>query len=210
MLGWARVFPIVTTTQATLPAPQNGSHALARVPKYSPWGKVDRVTTIADGIYSVGTASHGGIKLDRRRNASVPACVRAPGGWYEEDCEWCWVALALPNYFKPADVAWAERIAKDTFPERYESLTGRKLAISESRTLRRRAFAESHAGDYVTRSAWGDWHRDVPNGYVAVFARRACDGDARCFLVPACEYVQPQDGSFVVDLDRHPEISEIH
>ena len=48
---------------------------------------------LAPGAWTLSTAGHGGIKLNRKRNALVPADARAKGGWYEEDCEW-----AIPAY----------------------------------------------------------------------------------------------------------------
>ena len=54
----------------------------------SPWGKIQHVTVLAPGAWSVSTAGHGGIKLDAARNRKVPALVRGERGWYEEDCDW--------------------------------------------------------------------------------------------------------------------------
>lgn len=56
---------------------------------YSPWGFVQATTVVADGIYFVSTASHGGIKLDAKHQALMPEHWRKEGGWYEEDCDWC-------------------------------------------------------------------------------------------------------------------------
>lgn len=50
---------------------------------YSPWGKIESKTEFAPDIVFVSTASHGGIKLDRLRNAMVPKPLRRAGGWYE-------------------------------------------------------------------------------------------------------------------------------
>jgi hypothetical protein len=67
--------------------------------KHSPWGAVQDCEQLADGIYNVSTASHGGIKLDRERNSRMPEDWRQPGGWYEEDCDWC-----LPFIVFQADI----------------------------------------------------------------------------------------------------------
>lgn len=53
----------------------------------TPWGSSQSVITIAPGIVVVDTAGHGGVKLDRKRNAKIPLGARTEGGWYEEDCE---------------------------------------------------------------------------------------------------------------------------
>jgi len=73
----------------------------------SPWGAIDRVTEIAPGIVFVSTSSHGGFHLDDERNAQVPLRWRETSwnrqgmaGWYEEDCDWCLVALTFPNVFE--------------------------------------------------------------------------------------------------------------
>ena len=65
----------------------------------SPWGKIQYTNPVADGAVSVGTASHGGVKLDRKRNTMMPVYLRREGGWYEEDCEWCLPFVALEQHF---------------------------------------------------------------------------------------------------------------
>lgn len=73
----------------------------------SPWGAIQECSELAPGIWSVSTASHGGIKLDRNRQASMPADMKRPGGWYEEDCEWC-----LPFCIFADDLATSFRISE--------------------------------------------------------------------------------------------------
>lgn len=53
----------------------------------TPWGEADHVESVADGIDFVSTASHGGYKLSRDRNATIPPVFRQRSGWYEEDCQ---------------------------------------------------------------------------------------------------------------------------
>ena len=48
----------------------------------TPWGEAQHVTHIQEGVWFASTASHGGIKLDRKRNAKIPAVARIEGGWY--------------------------------------------------------------------------------------------------------------------------------
>ena len=67
--------------------------------KQTPWGTADYVQMVKEGIYKVGTPSHGGYKLDRERNNQMPKHMRNPGGWYEEDCEWSKVALVFPEIY---------------------------------------------------------------------------------------------------------------
>jgi hypothetical protein len=76
-------------------------------PVYTPWGAPDSAPRVlAPGVISYTTASHGGIWLDPERNAMVPLAWRnashgggALDGWYEEDCDWCLVALVYPDGF---------------------------------------------------------------------------------------------------------------
>jgi hypothetical protein len=69
----------------------------------SPWGPVQHQTKLADGIWSVTTAGHGGIKLNDERQGLMPEHWRqtpySKAGWYEEDCDWC-----LPFIIFEADI----------------------------------------------------------------------------------------------------------
>ena len=64
----------------------------------------------------VQTASHGGFYLDAEMNAQVPEAWRVAtfndlglAGWYEEDCDWCLVALTFPQHFTVSQMADAYR-----------------------------------------------------------------------------------------------------
>lgn len=137
---------------------------------YSPWGTVDWDTPIADGINSVSTPSHGGIKLDRKRNAQIPVSMRRKGGWYEEDCDWAIPAMVFKSEFKPEQVESAAGTLKNWFPAFYTELTGQEVPTEDSITLREEKFYRDHINDYVATAAWGDWHPTVPKGMVGVHA----------------------------------------
>lgn len=82
--------------------------------KHSPWGAPDSTRTLAPGITSISTASHGGIHVDEQRLAAMPAELSAietftGRGWYEEDRDWAIVALAWPEAFDAGNVAAAVR-----------------------------------------------------------------------------------------------------
>ena len=84
----------------------------------TPWGPAVTVNEIALGIMFVETASHGGYFLNPERNAKVPEAWRQASfnrkglaGWYEEDCDWCLVALTFPEFFPEG----ADRAARATF-----------------------------------------------------------------------------------------------
>lgn len=81
----------------------------------TPWGRTETVTDIGAGILHVTTASHGGYFVPRNLNILIPLpwrthtfAARGMMGWYEEDCDWCCVALAFPTTF-PAHAAEAAR-----------------------------------------------------------------------------------------------------
>ena len=66
---------------------------------YSPWGQIENIELLADGIYRVVTQSHGGIYLSPERQREfaeiAPHFLRAvelnsyapKPAWWEEDCE---------------------------------------------------------------------------------------------------------------------------
>jgi hypothetical protein len=61
-------------------------------PKYSPWGAIQQINELAPGIWSVSTASHGGIYVAPELYAKMPEVLKGTaysgGGWFEEDCDW--------------------------------------------------------------------------------------------------------------------------
>lgn len=197
--------------------------------KQSPWGKIQHVSEIADGIAFFSTPGHGGVKLDRKRNAKVPDYMRAAGGWYEEDC--CY-ALAMVNFqdefraylekrdnLKQTDVEQQLEaltfVFRDYFPDFYarfygvpiETLKGKSTAYDE------RLFNQEHANDWVSISAVGDWHKDCPQGMVLVTAakggRAINKGEKRSYLIPQEEYSQRSMFGFVIDPNRHKELDMV-
>ncbi len=60
----------------------------------TPWGKADHQVTLARGIISYSTPSHGGIWLSPERIEMIkmvlPNVKNWVGGfeWWEEDCDW--------------------------------------------------------------------------------------------------------------------------
>ncbi|KKN55604.1 hypothetical protein LCGC14_0580760 [marine sediment metagenome] len=110
-------------------------------PTTSPWGAVQSTDVLADGIVSVSTASHGGIKLDADRQAAMPEGWSKDGGWYEEDCNWC-----LPFIIFQADIlahgdecavrsiknSRHVEILQDWHPDLYEEYFNTKLKEGES------------------------------------------------------------------------------
>lgn len=78
-------------------------------PPHSPWGAIQDAEQIMPGVWMVSTASHGGFHVSAERLAAS-GLIRefAPysfngqgkGGWFEEDCDWCFVPLAFPDEWK--------------------------------------------------------------------------------------------------------------
>ena len=178
---------------------------VSTAPKYSPWGRVQRVYVLADGVQFVSTASHGGIKLNRKRNAEMPAALRRKGGWYEEDVEQALVLVGLPNLFRPEQVDEARKTVKNWFPDEYEAWTGETLTTEESFVKAERQFAIDNSDNYVVVAAWGDWRTKVPKGMVGVAATKGGNrnNDLKWFLVSSEEYKGRSRFGFVIDENRH-------
>ena len=57
---------------------------------HTPWGPPQDIEELAEGVWRVSTASHGGLMLSRERWAELPAEVRDSmftATFAEEDCE---------------------------------------------------------------------------------------------------------------------------
>lgn len=95
-------------------------------PKTTPWGLADTTEEIARGIVRYDTPSHGGYYLSPDRHKRMPKHLRdykpfAGGRWYEEDADWCIVALAYPGEFcAKMSVEDAQRVL-DSARETYET-----------------------------------------------------------------------------------------
>lgn len=178
--------------------------------KTSPWGPIQDVYPIADGIVSVSTAGHGGIKLDRKRQAAMPDYLKREGGWYEEDCEWSLPGVVYGAFFeakKPGTFQAAKDTMANWFPELFEKFFGVELQPEQSYILRERKFHADHADSWITIAAWGDWHDKVPAGMVGVVATKGGkrgQGDharpeEKWFLVPESEYDKRDHFGFVIN-----------
>lgn len=76
---------------------------------HTPWGQPQDVTEFGPGVTVYSTAGHGGFHLDTDRQAAMPAHMRNDSPWYEEDCQWCKVALAFPELFTAREVRQAQQ-----------------------------------------------------------------------------------------------------
>ena len=177
--------------------------------KQSPWGRIQTVDILSEGIYRVTTAGHGGLKIDAARNAKIPKSVRSKGGWYEEDCEWSLVVCSFPEDFPVSTYENAIAVCKNYFPYGFEEITGVAVAAADSYVLRYALFRQANLDKFVVVSAAGDWSDGCPPGYViatAAIGGRREDGsysESTDFLVPAEEYQARSEFGFVIDTDRH-------
>lgn len=83
----------------------------------SPWGTVQDVEVIADGIVYVSTASHGGIWVApellhriKKEMQDYAAYWSGSSQWFEEDCAAQCVVVSFPEYFGAEQVESAWRI----------------------------------------------------------------------------------------------------
>lgn len=182
----------------------------------TPWGPAQERAHIADGIEFVSTSSHGGYKLSPTRNRKVPAYMRSRDGWYEEDVEWSIVVTVFHKLFDAKTREQAKKSLRNWKPDAYEKFYRVKVGPRESYRRAGEHFREKHRNDYIVMTAWGDWKKGVPKGYVGVFAgrggRKPTGGyprDTAYFLVPEKEYDKPSPHGFVIDESRHKEIPSI-
>lgn len=179
----------------------------------TPWGPSDSVRDIAPGILRVGTPGHGGLKLDKERNAQIPAYMRRSSGWYEEDCEWSIVGVVFQNLFSDAMPTF-----RNWYPDHYEKFTGKKLIEGESHKRDEKIFQERHKNSLVVISAsrgGASWEPTVPQGFVLTHATVGGERGtgvkevpARLFLVPEDEYQKRNSFGFIIDPAIHQEIPQ--
>lgn len=88
----------------------------------TPWGRAQHYENLGGGVMSVSTAGHGGIFVPVEYLHNIPADQRVWAAkwsgseqWYEEDCCWAAVAVALPDRFTPENVATARRTLASFF-----------------------------------------------------------------------------------------------
>lgn len=182
----------------------------------SPWGAVQDEEHIAPGITFVSTASHGGFKVSPELNRKIPASMRREDGWYEEDLDWAIVPIIYPEPFDTKTRDRAITTLKNWRPKLYERFFEERLAPGESYIRDEELFLREHRDDYLVMSAFGSWHKDVPPGFVGVFAGRGGRSktgrypeDTAWFMVTETEYDERGPHGFVIDEERHPRIEPL-
>lgn len=189
-------------------------------PSYTPWGSPQDTTEIAEGIVRFSCAGHGGYFVTEARLAEMPEALRAGdaadgGQWFEEDEDWSFVAVAFPQYFETEHVESAKKTLRNWRPEAWEKWSGKTLTLAESHKKREDAFYAEHRDDLLVTTAWGSWHKDVPDGMVGVCAmrggRRFPTAEPESYwLVAQDEYSNHPAGfiAFVVDPGRHTRMEK--
>ena len=209
--------PCSTTSSRAEPSAPAPFFPSRSVPVYTPWGPAHHRRDYAEGITFFSTSSHGGFRVSAARLTQMHAALRectsfdlaSDGvGWFEEDIDWCAVALAFPEHFPAEHLTSAESTLKDWRPDQWERLHGAKLPEAESSTLRERAFYRRHRADLLVVSAWGDWAPGVPSGKVGVYAivgggRITPPAKGSYWLIDAAEYQSQRPIAFVIDPARH-------
>jgi hypothetical protein len=161
--------------------------------KSSPWGTIQDAKELIPGVWTIHTAGHGGVKLDRKLNARVPEFIRRPGGWYEEDCEWSLAVVSLAALFEAGLVDQARKTAKSWYPDEYTRLTGENVTADESHIVAGREFVERNRDKWVAIAAWGAWHEAVPSGKVGVFATVGGVRPSHGNMVPTAYFLTTQE-----------------
>jgi hypothetical protein len=129
---------------------------------WTPWGESQVVCRVADGVYEVGTASHGGIILSPKKADELFTIFPEAGkslAW-EEDCNWCVPVLAWPGLFTDQHVFFAietaKRWHKEINTDEYRHTQAGRIATEKAEK-----FEESIKGKWRRGSCWtikgGGW-----------------------------------------------------
>ncbi len=182
----------------------------------TPWGPSQDSNRIVVGIMFYHTAGHGGVHLSPKRNAQMPDYMRSEDGWYEEDCEWALAAAVFFDEFL-ADAQNHKDITRDEYynivmdtvrnwyPTAYEKFMGIEILEGESFKRDEAIFKNHTKNDYVVISALG--RADGLVDCTATIGGVRDFSDARNFLVPGAEYAARGKYGFVIDTDKHADIS---
>ncbi|NTF10639.1 hypothetical protein G6L37_32095 [Agrobacterium rubi] len=119
----------------------------------TPWGQSQHAVFYADGIIAHSTASHGGFALSPDRNRIVPATIRVPNGFYEEDCAWVAVPVTYPELFTDFEKRQADDILRHVYPQAWEAAHSQVLQPGQSRAKDRDRFDRDNADRWVVISA---------------------------------------------------------
>ena len=153
-------------------------------PEETPWGDPQLANQVLPGIWTVSTATHGGLVLSDQRQADMPDALQLTDRYYEEDCDWALVYVAYADEFLRASLRCGPdfiQLARDTttcwHPDRMAKHTGQSNPENQSHVLKTRAAYQAAIGEFCATSAWGDWAEWVPEGKVGVLAKKLVSVD---------------------------------
>jgi hypothetical protein len=169
----------------------------------TPWGASQSSQKYAPGIISYSTASHGGYHLSKTRQNEMPEALKNPGGWYEEDCEWCKVVVAFPQFFNPEHVIAAYDTLKHWCYEAYEKITGVTLRSGESHAKDEVLFFEKHKNNWIVISALTNKNdRSLVDVTAIIGGKRTVNMKTRNFIVSAADYDKRDHFGFMITNQR--------
>jgi hypothetical protein len=157
--------------------------------KHSPWGAVQHEHRYSADVVSVSTAGHGGfhaVGAARRRIDELFPTFQpwAGAGWYEEDCDWSIVAIALPELFDDGALVGAVRTVRHSTEYLAEPRTWLESADPQAVAIRGRvARFESAVADQWRTGSMGTAD-GYPHTHWRVSFRRVCDGAEREAVLP--------------------------
>ncbi len=187
---------------------QRDLHDLGRVETRmscsTPWGMSQSATIYGPGIVCHATAGHGGFHLSSDRNLSIPSALHNETCWYEEDVEWAVVAHAFPELFTGYERRAADETIRHSWPEFWETVHGRALAVGESRARDRQEFVRVHANNWIVSSAiFSEHHAGMTEVVARRGTERTIDEVERRYLIDSTEYAGRGPFGFVINEARH-------
>jgi len=173
--------------------------------KMTPWGKPQSCEEYGEGVFFYSTASHGGYKVTKQK--AIPEALRNETGWYEEDCEWARVALGFPDLFTAYEKKAAEQTLRTYEPNVWEAFYGRTLLPGESRARDDERFLEANKDRLLVISA-SSHDENLVKVYATLGGARSVGLKQHIFLVDRGEYERNRATAFVIDPERHQEITD--
>lgn len=95
---------------------------------WTPWGTGQHQENVERGITFIGTAGHGGYRVSTKKVQKASRetgigyhCTHSDDNytWFEEDCEWGFVALLFPKCFSSELLESAKKTIQGNWPELY-------------------------------------------------------------------------------------------
>ena len=150
---------------------------------YTPWGNADSIKNIGRGILSISTPGHGGYFVPVNERAKMPAAALktfAGGGWYEEDCDWCLVALSFPDLFDEPAIAAAVKTCEDWLTAEQCAAFGLKQSARNYKLVEAERIRLLDEGKWLRCSALG-----IDSNRVHVLFRNKAGANTGAYMLPS-------------------------